>query len=126
MVIEANGTVKLFQNCAQFLVQTGFLMRGDMAVYDNAATHAKGDNDMLTDVLTSVGIDSMPLPTCSPEFNPIELTFNMMVQRFASACNESNAKTNGDAIRLLNKIIDSISPDIMLSSCKKSGYDDFH
>ena len=65
-------------------MQTEFLIYGDIAVYDNAPIHVKGDNDMLCNILYSVGIDIILLPTCSSELNPIELVFNVIMQRFTS------------------------------------------
>ena len=126
VIIEENGTSELFQNHMQFLVQTGFLIRGDAAVRDNAPAHAKGDNNMLSDILTAVGVDAIPLPTCSAELNPIELVFNAMVQRFASACNECKIQNNEQMISLLNNVIDSITPDIIFSCYQKCGCSNFH
>ena len=81
---------------------------------------------MLYDVLHSVGIDSIPLSTCSPELNPIELVFNIMVQRFASKYSESSMKNNKEMLSLLNEVIDSITPDIIFSCYQKCGYINFY
>ena len=92
----------------QFLVQTGFLIRGDIVVCENSVIHVKYDNGMLNNVLTDAGACRMPFPTYSLKLNPIELVFNVTAQRVASACNKSNARTNCDMIYLLNQVIDSI------------------
>ena len=111
--MEENGNHELFQKNIQFLVQTIFLIRGDIVVYDNVAINATGDNDTLTNVLIAEGAEIIPLPSCSTDLNHIELVFNVMVQIFNSACNESNVRTNNDMISLLNQIIDSILINVL-------------
>ena len=48
-------------------------------VYDNVETHVKGDNGMLSNVLKASGIYSVLLPACSPDLDPIDLVFNVIV-----------------------------------------------
>ena len=45
----------------QFLVHAGFLFHRDIAVYDNAPIYIRGDNDILTEILTAMEIDSILL-----------------------------------------------------------------
>ena len=85
--------------------------RGDVAICDNAANYVKCENDLLSKILTKASVDSITLPVCSPRLNPIELVFNVIVQCFASQCNETSISSNEDMLSLLNKVIDSISPD---------------
>ena len=87
--------------------------------------HVSGDNSELGQMFRSVGIDIFTFPTHSPELNPIELVFNVMVQRFASRFNESNANSDGDLLNLLYYVVDSILPDIIFSCYKRCGYSNF-
>ena len=87
--------------------------------------HVSGENSELGQIFRSVGIDIVTLPTYTPELNPIELVFNVMVQRFASRFNESNANSDADVLNLLYSVVDSITPDIIFSSCKNCAYSNF-
>lgn len=62
-----------------------FLKPGDILVMDNAAIHVYGENDVLVDFLWEYfGIHVLMLPTRSPELNPIELLWRILVQRLKS------------------------------------------
>ena len=87
--------------------------------------HVSGEKSELGHTFRSVGIHIVTLPTHSPELNPIELVFNVMVQRFASRFNESNANSDADVLNLLYSVVDSITPDMIFSCYKKCGYSNF-
>lgn len=71
-----------FSMCVEGAIKSGFLKRGDILVMDNAAYHTKGDNQGTEDWLwTQCGILALMLPTRSPELNPIELVWRMLVQQ---------------------------------------------
>jgi len=126
VVTEENGTAQLFQRFIHLNCHTGFMVRGDIFVYDNARIHVSGDNSDLKNILRDVGIDAVTLPTYSPELNPIELIFNVMVQRFASKFNETELFNNDDVLQLLNSVVESITPDIIFSCYNKCGYNNFY
>ena len=107
-------------------MQISFLIRGDIAAYDNALIHVKGDNNMLCDVLYSISIHSIPLPTYSSELNPIELVINIIVQKFTSKYNKSSVKNNKKILSLLNAVIDSITQDIIFSCYQKCSCANFY
>ena len=63
----------------------GILVGGDILVLDNAAIHVSGENEDLGEYLWDrFKILLLTLPTYSPELNPIELIWNVMVQRMQS------------------------------------------
>ena len=68
---------------------TAWLRANEILGFDNAAIHQNGYNGDLADFLwNSPGLDNeplkillLPLPTRSPELNPIELVWNILVMR---------------------------------------------
>jgi uncharacterized membrane protein YuzA (DUF378 family) len=74
-----------FSIAVEEAIIAGFLKSGDILVMDNAAIHVFGENDVLVDFLwENFGIHMLMLPTCSPELNPIELLWQILVQRLKS------------------------------------------
>lgn len=60
-------------------VEMGFFVPGDVLVYDNAAVHFAMDTwEEVSSLLGSVGVTTIPLPTYSPELNPIEKCFGVV------------------------------------------------
>lgn len=71
-----------FSLCTEGAIASGFLKRGDVTVMDNAAIHAFGHDKGIEEWLwTECGIIVPLSPTRSPELNPIELVWRMLVQR---------------------------------------------
>ena len=63
-------------------VQAGFLLPYDVLVLDRAAIHVGGQNTILADWLwDNFRIFLLLLPARTPEWNPIELVWNILVQR---------------------------------------------
>lgn len=63
-------------------VQTGYFLPGDVIVLDRATIHTGGVNESLQDWLwDNFRIFILLLPARTPEWNPIELVWNILVQR---------------------------------------------
>ena len=78
---ETNDAVQ-FKRDIEEAIATGFLLSGDVVVLDNATIHTGGDNYILVEWLWEYfGIFVLFLPTRTPEWNPIELVWNTLVQR---------------------------------------------
>ncbi|KAL7524232.1 hypothetical protein ACHAXR_001481, partial [Thalassiosira sp. AJA248-18] len=66
----------------QLAVLSGFLLPYDVLVLDRAAIHTGGQNTILEDWLwDNYRIFLLLLPARTPEWNPIELVWNILVQR---------------------------------------------
>mmetsp|Transcript_22404 Transcript_22404/g.48509 ORF Transcript_22404/g.48509 Transcript_22404/m.48509 type:complete len:131 (+) Transcript_22404:595-987(+) len=73
---------------------SGYFNRWDIFVLDNWTGHLNAEAAMLEDLLWNyAGPDGLPmrilvvyLPTRSPELNPIELVFQILVQRLKKEC----------------------------------------
>jgi transposase len=64
-----------------------WLLPGDVLVLDNAAIHNGGDNSDLENWLwQNFRIYLIYLPARTPEWNPIELVWNILVQRLNVFC----------------------------------------
>lgn len=60
-------------------ILAGYLVPGDILICDNASIHHGQDTiSQVQDLLDSVGISFVSLPTFSPELNPCELVFNFV------------------------------------------------
>ena len=86
---EENHDSFAFRFFVEEAIGTGWLKQGDILVCDNARIHEGGANIDLADFLwETLGVDGnplrillLPLPTRSPELNPIELLCNTLVMR---------------------------------------------
>ena len=79
---KSNNNADQFRSDVEAAVATGFLLPEDVLVLDNAAYHTGKGNDILARWLwNKFGVFVMFLPARTPEWNPIELLWNTLVQR---------------------------------------------
>ena len=79
---ESSNTSQDFCTFITLAVAGGFLKPGDTLVYDNAAVHFAEDTfEELQALLHSKNIETIRLPTYSPELNPIERCFGVVKSR---------------------------------------------
>jgi hypothetical protein len=91
--------------------QSNYLRPGDYLVHDNAQYHIGKENKAIEDYLwESYAFFVLLLPPRCPEWNPIELVWNILTQRLRSCDLElakakygSNASANM-AVEILNEI----------------------
>jgi transposase len=95
---DGTNDAESFSRAIEAAVAAGFLKGGDVLVLDNASIHGKGDNTYLEDWLwKSFGIFVVFLPTRTPEWNPTELVWRMLVQRLKYYPIRSVRKFTSDA-----------------------------
>ena len=71
-----------FRDDVEAAIRDGFLQPRDILVLDNATIHTGKDNKVLAESLwDSFSIYVLFLPPRTPEWNPIELVWNTLVQR---------------------------------------------
>ena len=80
LVIEKNGIAELFQKYLNLIISFIFLVNYNIAICNNIIICKNSVNEELKSILTSIGIDTILLPSYSLELNPIELVFNIMTQ----------------------------------------------
>eukprot|EP00984_Skeletonema_dohrnii_P034680 scaffold33635_cov188-Skeletonema_dohrnii-CCMP3373.AAC.1 len=79
---EGNNNAEQFSNDIDMALACGFLKAEDVLVLDNASYHSGKDNCVLGDWLWKKhGVFLLYLPARSPEWNPVELVWNVLVQR---------------------------------------------
>ena len=114
-------------------VAAGWLRRGDFLVLDNARVHSGGSADILSEVLWNApGIDNEPLnvilvpyPTRAPEINPIELCWNIYLERSCNIRNDffSISGAHRAAIKHITSVVlSNISHDDVIKTYQHCGY----
>ncbi len=73
---DRREVVTVFFSIVSLMLETGFLVQGDVLVLDNAPIHKHAETlAVIIDLLQSLGVGIVFLPTYSPEMNPCELVF---------------------------------------------------
>lgn len=81
-IAEGINDAENFAICIELAVIFGWLLPFDVLVLDRAAIHTGGENSILEEWLwDNFRIFVLLLPARTPEWNPIELVWNILVQR---------------------------------------------
>lgn len=116
---EKNNAASFSDAVIQALAE-GFLRPWDILVLDNAAIHFKGENNGLIDWMwDNHRIAIIPLPTRSPELNPIELIWRSLTMKIRSICVSSRAHACAIAA---TEILNNLTHDSVLSTYRECGY----
>jgi transposase len=114
MVIEGAMDGALFKAYVkEFLCPT--LSPGDIVVWDNLSSHPVAG---VREAIEAVGAILKPLPTDSPDFNPIEQVFAKL-KAWLRKGGERTVETLGDA---LAKVLDQFSPAECENYLRGAGY----
>lgn len=119
---KSTNTASTFCDAVDKALRAQFLQPGDILVLDNASIHLYKESKNLVDYLYELGILLLFLPARSPELNPIELLWHVLVQRLRH-CILPRDMLPSDACALAAKIImDSFTWDDVERAYMKNGY----
>ena len=111
-----------FSECVYSMVVDGFLRNGDVLVIDNASIHCYHDSAVLEEILwEDYKILLIFMPARSPELNPIELMWNILVQCLRRVPRTGRHTSERNALAAKD-IIDTFMHSKMASCYQKCNY----
>ena len=123
------NTSKSFMDAVKKMVEEKFLLHHEILIMDNAAIHVGGEAKRLEDYLWETIVDGRPLkvlvlflPPRAPELNPIELIFNVLVQRLKSYHYRRMEGVSTNVMKRVEKVMDEISFETILRCYSHCGY----
>ena len=130
-IVEDNNDSYAFRYFVEEAILSGWLRPYDILVCGNAAIHEKGYNCDLSHFLWDtpsldgepLNILLLPLPTRSPELNPIELIWHIMVQRLRGVQRRVNG--NHKVARCAEIVLDEIDFGVVRRTYRHCGYKNF-
>lgn len=110
-IAEGINDAENFALQIELAVLVGYLQFGDILVLDRATIHTGGTNTILEDWLwDNFRIFVLLLPARTPEWNPIELVWNILVQRLAIFSLEvANSLGQHSLVQVSQLILDNIT-----------------
>lgn len=120
-----NNNSESFSTNVVLAVSSGFLQRGDVLVADNATIHSGGVNSDLENWLwDNFRVFVLWLPARNPEWNPIELVWNILVARLGTFSLEVARSIPGShsLVAAADIILGGITHEEVQACYEKSGY----
>jgi len=123
-VVQDNNNADNFAVQVQLALSSGFLLPFDVLVLDRAAIHTGGRNTTLEEWLwNNYRIFLLLLPARTPEWNPIELVWNILVQRLRVFSLHLVTRMGGHSlVHAAQVVLDNISHEEVNGCFKKCGY----
>ena len=119
-----------FMAFVELMVMYGFLRHHEVLILDNAPIHTGGGAAAVEDFLWNTVVDGEPLnvlvlflPTRSPELNPIELVFHILVQRMRSHRYRNNGPPGETVVDRVGRIMDDLTLETITNCVRHCGYD---
>ena len=126
---KANTTAMVFMDFIETLVAAEFFVHDEILVLDNAPIHVGGECEILEDYLWNTEVDGRPLhvfvlylPPRSPELNPIELVFNILVRRLKGFHHRNDKGVAPSVLDKVEHIFSSMSYETILNCYFHCGY----
>ena len=120
-----NNNSESFSTNVVLAVSSGFLQQGDVLVADNATIHSGGVNSDLEQWLwDNFQVFLLWLPARTPEWNPIELVWNILVARLGTYSLEVARSIPGShsLVVAADIILRGITHEEVQACYEKSGY----
>ena len=128
-ITKDNGTAEFFMSFIESMITSGFLRHNEVVVMDNAAIHSGKEASGLEDLLWNLEVEGrplqvlvLPLPARSPELNPIELIFHILLRRIRSFRYNLAGPCDQAVIRMATKVLDDITYDLVYRTIGHCGY----
>ncbi len=120
---ESTDNAEAFAIAVESTIALGFLCGGDVLVLDNTSIHLFKVNELLEEWLCeNYGIFMLTLPTRSPEMNPIEKLWNILVKRMKSHSLEEELATRIPIYILASQTLDALTHLDVFKCYKSCGY----
>jgi len=112
-----------FATSVEQATKCSFLKPGDVLVLNNAQIHSDSENEVLETFLwNQCGIHLLWLPAHSPEMNPMELLWNILVQCLPTVYHFSQAPVGHRVACHAFDILRAITTDEVVSCYRECGY----
>ena len=118
---KSTNNAATFRDAIDKALAAQFLRPRDILVLDNASIHLYKESKNLDDYLYERGILLLFLPARSPELNPIELLWNVLVQRLRHCILPRDVPSDACALAAKN-IMDDFTTDDVERAYMKTGY----
>lgn len=125
-ITDTSVDAELFSLEIESAIAHRYLQAGDVLILDNAANHTGKDNTVLEEWLwTEHMVLVLFLPARTPEWNPIELMWNCLVQRL-KYFDISQLTGSHRVVKAAASVLDQITHDEIYRFYEKSGVFDLH
>ncbi len=125
-ITDTTVDADLFSLEIKLAIAHRYLQAGDILILDNAANHTGKDNTKLEEWLwTKHMVLVLFLPARSPDWNPIELMWNCMVQRL-KYFDISQLTGSHQVVKAAASILNQITHNEIYRFYEKSGVFDLH
>ena len=125
-----NNSAISYIHFVELMVSSGFLQHGEVLVLDNCNIHHAAELSTMETFLWNHEVDGRPLrivclflPTRTPELNPIELIFHILVRRMKSFHYWKTGPLDKALKDRIKRIFDDLSLETIKSCAKHCGYD---
>jgi transposase len=124
-----NATSEAFVGFLTYLIVKCFLLHDEFLIMDNAMIHIRGNARVIKDMLWDTIIDGcllhilmIYLPSHSPELNPIELVFHILVMRIRSFWYPTAGPCDNAVLHKAAQVMNEMPYDLILHCCAHCGY----